>query len=86
MSNRDIDQIGYSEIWDRIDSWDNYHRDLVVWLFNSSSTDLTLTEWAEQFARFEIAREINRENKIWDQPQSAVVINLSDYRVRRNLI
>ncbi len=79
---RDIDNITDSEIWDRIDSWDNYHRDLVVWLFESSNTDLNLTEWAEQFARFEIAAEINRENKIWDRPiPGREVVNLADYRV-----
>lgn len=75
--SRDIDNISYTEIWDRIESWDNYHRDMVVWLFDTSNTELTQTEWAEQYARFEIAVEINRENKIWD---SAEVVRLDDYR------
>lgn len=74
---RDIDNISYPEIWDRIESWDNYHRDMVVWLFDNSNTELTQTEWAEQYARFEIAVEINRENRIWD---SAEVVRLDDYR------
>ncbi len=75
---RNIDNISDSEIWDRIDSWDMYHRDLVVWLFESANTDLSMTEWAEQFAHFEIAAEINRENGIWEQPSN--VVDLAQYR------
>lgn len=78
---RDIDNITPSEIWDQIESWDKYHRDLVVWLFNHRLDNLTLTDWAEQFAHFEIAAEINRENTIWDRPlPEHGVINIEDYR------
>ena len=74
---RDIDNISPEEVWDRIESWDNYHRDMVVWLFNHSDKELSKTEWAYQYAHFEIAVEINRENRIWD---SAEVVRLDDYR------
>ena len=78
---RDIDNISATEIWDRIDSWDMYHRDLVSWLFDSANTDLSMTEWAEQFAHFEIAAEINRENTIWDRPlPGKEVVDLADFR------
>jgi hypothetical protein len=54
---------------------------MVVWLFDLSNTDLSQTEWAEQFAHFEIAAEINRENKIWDKPlPGREVVNIADFR------
>lgn len=75
---RDIASIPYSEIRDRIDSWDNYHRDMVVWLHESSGTSMSLDQWAEEFALYEIAVEINRENGIWEQPSN--VVDLAQYR------
>ena len=75
---RDISRVPYSEIRDRIDSWDNYHRDMVVWLYESAGTDMSLDEWAEQFALCEIGVEINRENGIWEQPTN--VVDLAKYR------
>ena len=75
---RDIDNIEHSEVWERIDSWDNYHRDMVVWLHEESGTEMDLDRWAYSYARFEIAVEINRENGIWERPSN--VVDLNRYR------